>query len=152
MTPENVGGVGKIGIGQPQVEVWLPVHVAALGAMTKCVEVIGGSLASLGKLVVGQSDEVETVGPVGIVQMAATTFDTGFREFLALVAYLSLMLFLFNLLPLPALDGGRGMFLLYEAISRRRVNPKVDVVVNSTGFFILVGLLLFMTVRDVWGI
>jgi regulator of sigma E protease len=114
--------------------------------------VVGDSLKSLGKLVTGKSDDVEAIGPVGIVKMAASTFETGFREFLALVSYLSLMLFMFNLLPLPALDGGRGVFLIYEAIARRRVNPRVDVLVNSAGFFLLVGLLLFVTVREVLGI
>ena len=150
--PNDVEGVGKLGIGQPQIEVSLPVHVAAIGAFKKCFIVVGDSLASLGKLVTGKSEDVEAIGPVGIVKMAAITFETGFREFLALVAYLSLMLFLFNLLPLPALDGGRGAFLIYEAIAKRRVNPKVDVVVNSAGFFLLVGLLLFITIREVLGI
>ena len=59
------------------------------------------------------------------------------------------MLFLFNLLPFPALDGGRGLFLLYEAVFRKPVPPKFDVIVNSVGFFILLGLLVFMSIRDV---
>ena len=58
------------------------------------------------------------------------------------------MLFLFNLLPLPALDGGRGVFLLFEAVFRRPISPRVDVIVNSTGSFLLIGLLLFLSVRD----
>jgi regulator of sigma E protease len=150
--PTDVDGVGKIGIGQPQIEVSLPVHVAALGALKKCFIVVGGSLSSLAGLVTGGGEDVEAIGPVGIVKMAANTFETGIREFLALVAYLSLMLFMFNLLPLPALDGGRGVFLLYEAVARRRVNPRVDVLVNSAGFILLVGLLIFITIKEVLGI
>ena len=61
---------------------------------------------------------------------------------------IGVMLFLFNLLPLPALDGGRGVFLLFEAVFSRPISPRVDVIVNSTGFFLLIGLLLFLSVRD----
>ena len=90
------------------------------------------------------------MGPVGIVKMAATSLDTGVREFFALVAYLSIMLFIFNLLPFPGLDGGRGVFLLYEFVSRRRVSPKVDAVVNAIGFVLLVGLLLVITFKELF--
>ncbi len=57
---------------------------------------------------------------------------------------------MFNLLPLPALDGGRITFLLFEMISRRRVPAKVDVWVNSVGFFLLLGLMLWLTGKDIW--
>jgi regulator of sigma E protease len=150
VTPLSSNGVGKIGIGQPQEVVSLPVHIAAVGAAVKCYQVVVGSISSLVQLVTGETSDVQAVGPVGIVKMAANTLDTGFKEFLALVSYLSLMLFVFNLLPLPALDGGRGALLLYEAVARRRVSPKFDVIVNSAGFFLLIGLLLFMTVRDIF--
>lgn len=150
VTPELSNGVGKIGIGQPSVVVTLPVHSAAVGAAVKCYQVVAGSLTSLAQMITGKAAEVEAVGPVGIVKMAATTLDSGFKEFLALVSYLSLMLFVFNLLPLPALDGGRGMFLVWEAVTRRRVSPKVDVIVNSAGFFLLIGLLLLLTVSDLF--
>lgn len=148
VTPNSEDGVGKIGIGQPLEYISLPIHLAALGAGLKCKEVIADTLVSLGKMLTFQSSNVKAVGPPGIIKMAAEALDSGVRDFFALMSYLSLMLFLFNLLPFPALDGGRGVFLLYEAVTRRPVNPRVDIVVNSTGFFILLGLLIFMSVRD----
>lgn len=148
LAPKNVDGVGKLGIGQPQTTVSLPVHTAALATTLKCYEVVRNALVSLGSLVTGQSSDVEAVGPPGIIRMAARALESGLVSFLALMSYLSLMLFLFNFLPLPALDGGRAVFLLYEAIVRRPVSPKFDVVVNSVGFFLLIGLLLFMSIRD----
>ena len=151
VTPKSVNGVGKIGIGQPQEEVSLPVHTAALAAGIKCYQVVEGSLVSIGKLVTGSSGDVQAGGPVEIVRQAAISLDSGLKSFFAFLSYLSLMLFIFNLLPLPALDGGRGVFLLYEAVTRRRVPPKVDVWVNTAGFFILIGLLLLLTVRDIFG-
>jgi regulator of sigma E protease len=60
------------------------------------------------------------------------------------------MFFLFNLLPVPALDGGRLLFLLYEAVSRRRVNPKFDVVINTIGLIVLLGLFLVITVKELF--
>ena len=88
------------------------------------------------------------VGPVGIVRIAAASLDSRARPFFALVGYLSVMLFLFNLLPIPALDGGRLIFLLAEVVSRRRVNPKFDAVVNTAGLVLLLGLFLIITVKE----
>lgn len=150
VTPENRGSVGKIGIGPPTVEELVPLHLAALGAAERCIELVGSSLSALGRLITGKSEDGEVGGVVKVVQQAAHAFDTGMREFLAFMAYISLMLFLFNLLPMPALDGGRAMFLLYEAVTRRRVHPKVDVWVNTVGFFLLIGLLILTVVKDVW--
>ena len=149
VTPKNQNGVGIIGIGQPQEYVAMPVHHAALAAAIKCRDVSVDTLQAVGKLLTFQNSGVQATGLPGIVKMAAEALETGVREFLAFTAYLSLMLFLFNMLPFPALDGGRGLFLLYEAILRRRVPPKLDVIVNSVGFFILLGLLVFMSFRDV---
>lgn len=149
VTPENQGGVGKIGIGQPQEMVSLPAHVAALAAGIKCYQVVTNTLTSIASAFGDNKTNLETVGPVGIIKMAATTLNTGFREFLALVSYLSLMLFMFNMLPFPALDGGRGIFLIMEAVSRKRINPRAEVLVNSIGFVFLIGILILMTIKDV---
>ncbi len=149
VTPMNEDGIGKIGIGQPQEYLSMPLHYAALAAGIKCKEVLWGSLSSIAGLFSKEPSDVKAIGPPGIIKMAASTLDSGIRDFVALLAYLSLMLFLFNMLPFPALDGGRGVFLLYEAISRRKVSPKVDAVVNTAGFVILMSLLLFMSVRDI---
>jgi regulator of sigma E protease len=148
-TDANEEGKGKLGVYPPQETVSLPIHVAALGAAMKCVQVVSDTLAALGNIITGRDSSVQAVGPVGIVKMVAMDLHVGWTAFLARLAFLSLMLFLFNLLPLPALDGGRAVFLLYEAVTRKSVSARVDVIVNSTGFFLLIGLLLFMTVRDV---
>lgn len=152
ITPVDQEGTGLIGI-RPYTEfVRLPVHVAAIAAAVKCGQTVLDTLRALGQIVTGSDSGVQAVGPVGIAKMAASALDTGLREFLALVAYLSLMLFMFNMLPLPALDGGRGAFLLYELVTRRKVSPKMDATINSIGFFLLLGLLLMMTVKELfWG-
>ncbi len=150
VTPENKNGIGLIGIRQPEKMVYLAPHTAALAAAIRCAQVIGGTFSSLASLVGGDAKNVQPVGPVGIVKMAASSLNTGISEFFALVAYLSIMLFIFNLLPFPGLDGGRGVFLLYESVSRRRVSPKVDAVVNAIGFVLLVGLLVLITFKEIF--
>jgi regulator of sigma E protease len=148
--PRDVNGLGKVGIFPPTRLVHLPPLTAARASLGKCVELISGTFEGLAGLISGASADVSPVGPVGIVRMAAAALSTGLNQFLSLMAYLSVMLFMFNLFPLPALDGGRGIFLLYEAVTRRRVNKKVDAVVNTVGFFLLIGLLLLITAKELF--
>ncbi len=89
------------------------------------------------------------MGPVGIVEMAGEHVDRGAREILLFVAGLSIGLFGLNFLPLPALDGGRLVFLGYEALVRRRVSPKFEYAVHAIGLVFLLGLLVVVTFRDI---
>jgi regulator of sigma E protease len=150
LTPEDRDGIGLIGIEQPtRRAAGMGPGIAAWAALVKCGLITGGSLQAMAQLVTGSAGNVQAVGPVGIVRMARTAVETGLDRFLDLMGMLSLMLFLFNLLPLPALDGGRGLLILWEGISRRRVAPKVDAVVNTVGFFVLIGLILVISVKEI---
>jgi len=64
---------------------------------------------------------------------------------------LSVYLGLFNLLPVPALDGGRAMFLAIESVTRKRVNPRVEAMVHTAGFVLLLGVLVIVTFKDIFG-
>ena len=64
---------------------------------------------------------------------------------------LSVYLGLFNLLPLPALDGGRALFLGVESVIRRKVNPRVEAMVHTAGVVLLIGVLLVVSVKDIFG-
>ena len=68
---------------------------------------------------------------------------------LNLSALITINLGIFNMLPLPALDGGKFVFLLYEAITKRKPNPKVEVAVTVIGFVLIFGLLIFATWNDI---
>jgi regulator of sigma E protease len=149
VTPELKGGIGLIGIGPPTTIVRLPVHEAVAASFGGCVSMISRTLGAFGSWLTGGKTKMSPVGPVGIVKMAASSLDIGPAHFVAFVAYLSLMLFLFNLFPLPALDGGRCLVLLGEAISRRRLNRTVDAYVNTAGFFLVLGLIAVITVKEI---
>jgi regulator of sigma E protease len=88
-------------------------------------------------------------GIVGIAQYTHTTVQEGFGAYFRLVALLSLSLAALNILPLPALDGGRLLFVLVEFIQRKPVNRKFEVVTNGVGFVFLLILLVLITYHDI---
>lgn len=106
-------------------------------------------------LVQGQiaPQDAQLSGPVGIAQMIggamSATLDTGFWfPILRLSAVLSAALAITNLLPLPALDGGRLLFILIEIVRGRRVSPEREGMIHMIGFALLLGLMLLITVND----
>jgi len=99
------------------------------------------------------AEDAQLSGPVGIAQMVggavSATIDTGlWFPILRLSAVLSAALAITNLLPLPALDGGRLLFIALEAIRGRRINPEREGMVHMVGFMLLLGLLVIVTVQD----
>lgn len=98
--------------------------------------------------------EAQLSGPVGIARFVGgavnATIDTGlWFPILRLSAVLSAALAITNMLPVPALDGGRLLFIAIEALRGRRVNPEREGLVHMVGFMVLIGLLVFITVRDI---
>ena len=99
--------------------------------------------------------DAQLTGPVGIAQMVggavSATLDTGlWFPIWRLSAVLSAALAVTNLLPLPALDGGRLLFILFEAVrGGRRLNPEREGMIHMVGFMLLLGLLALVTVRDI---
>lgn len=88
-------------------------------------------------------------GPIGIAKIVGTTREYGVRAVLTLVAVLSINLAIFNILPLPALDGGRMIIVIGETITRRRFPYKYMSVLNGIGFVLLIALLIVVSVKDV---
>ena len=89
------------------------------------------------------------MGPVGITKVIKDADRVGLGPALEFLAMLNVYLGLFNLLPLPALDGGRLAFLGYELATRRRPNPKVEAAVHMVGFVALFLLMIVVTFKDI---
>ena len=87
-------------------------------------------------------------GPIGTVQVTVEEARHGWQNLVFTLAVISLALAVFNVLPWPALDGGRLIFLLFEAIFRRPVNQRVETAVHALGFLLLLALILAVTVGD----
>jgi regulator of sigma E protease len=88
-------------------------------------------------------------GLVAIGRITAEVARQGWRDLLNLTAFLSINLAILNLLPIPALDGGRIMFALVEMISRRRIPPEKEALVHMAGFVILIGFMIIVTFMDI---
>ncbi len=142
--PDDSGGVGKAGVAPSlrAVKAGLGESVVLGVRRTndKAAEILGG----LGQ-VVTRKQKAELQGPVGIAQEMARSARAGAAPFLMMVWLISLMLAIFNFLPLPALDGGRLIFLVYEMVTRRPVNQRVEAVIHTVGFVLLFGLLVGVT-------
>lgn len=91
----------------------------------------------------------DLAGPIGIFNLVSQVRQGGFVSVLLFMAFLSVNVGLVNLLPIPALDGGRILFLLIEAVTRRPLNKKVETLVNNITFILLLALFALIMVFDV---
>lgn len=106
------------------------------------------SLAAIANLIERRSTDGVT-SAVGMTKVLADSIEIGAQMYIALLFNLSVALGLFNLLPFPALDGGRLAFLGYEVITRRRANEKVEAAIHTVGIIFLLGVLVLVMGRDV---
>ena len=97
----------------------------------------------------GSTDLSTLSGPVGIAGVVGQASKTGFTELMLLTAIISLNLAVLNLIPFPALDGGRIVFVGIEALMGKPIPVKIFSIINTVGFFLLIGLMILVSVRDV---
>jgi regulator of sigma E protease len=100
---------------------------------------------------VEKPSEIQVSSGIGIVQQFKSHFSAGWVPGVRLLMMMSVYLALFNLFPLPALDGGRLVFLTYELITRRRANPRLETTVHMVGVILLVLLMLIAVGSDIKG-
>lgn len=91
-------------------------------------------------------------GPVGVTATVANVARENLMDVLPIMALITINLGLFNLLPIPALDGGRLLFILFEMIFRKPVPQKYEAVVHTVGFVILFGLMILIAAKDIWSL
>jgi len=103
------------------------------------------SMLGLAKLPKGM--KIELMGPLGIFDLLREYFAMGINYFLFLVALISVALALANILPIPALDGGKLFFLTIEAVRRKPINHKLEQRITSVFFALLIFLMIFVTVK-----
>ena len=89
------------------------------------------------------------MGPIGIFDLLAKMSSLGASYFIQLIATISIFLALFNILPIPALDGGKLVFLAIEAIRKKPVSQKVEQNLTVFFFYLLIALLILVTFKDI---
>jgi len=156
VTPQSgiLPGKPAIGVSMESVGiVRLPPHQALYYSLKATWELTLSTAKALGVFIAqafsGQADFSGITGPVGLVGMTGDVAELGFGYLLSFTAIISINLCLINLLPFPALDGGRLMFVGIEALVRKPIPAKILNAVNATGFAILVFLMILITIRDV---
>lgn len=91
-------------------------------------------------------------GPVGVTAAIGSAAKANLADILPIMALITINLGIFNLLPLPALDGGRLLFILIEMIFRKPVPQKYEAIVHAVGFALLIGFMLLVTAKDIWSL
>lgn len=137
------------------IHVRMPTHVEPVGFVEAAkMSVIAPPLfvyenvRAIGRVLAGK-EKLQVNGPVGIVKETAKQARTGPGVLLQFLGMLSAYLGAFNLLPFPALDGGRLLFLGVEAVSRRKPDAKLEARVHAVGLLMLLTLIAFVTYADV---
>ena len=102
-----------------------------------------------GRLFQGNVQSTDVAGPAGIITYLSEAVRSSFENVLRLSVLISISLGIMNLLPLPALDGGRLVFILIEWVRGKPVNPKVEGAVHFAGLLLLFALLIFLTYNDI---
>ncbi len=147
---------GKGGIGVGLVETGIvsyPIHLAILNGF-KLTGILTGEFVVafyniIKNLLIGKPLGVEVAGPVGIAVLTGQVAKLGLIYILQFTALLSLNLAIINLLPFPALDGGRLLFVLIEKVRRKPVSQKIEGLIHGIGFSLLLILIIIITFQDI---
>jgi len=112
-------------------------------------ETAGFVLLSVKKLVTGEISTKNLSGPISIAKVAGSSAQDGLKSFIGFVALLSVFLGVFNLLPVPVLDGGHLLYLYIEAIRGKPVSENVQIMATQVGFVLIIGLSLLALYNDI---
>jgi regulator of sigma E protease len=136
---------GVIGVGLLEEKRPVTAGEAAKLAVTRPPLVVRNLVVGIYDMIRGKV-KPKLGGPVKIVQTSARAARRGIADWLELLGFLSAYLGAFNLIPFPALDGGRLMFLGYELATRRRPDARMEAHIHVVGLMMLLGLMLYVTI------
>lgn len=147
-------GEGPMGVGISNIEIKkYPWYQAPFFGTLEALKFSWLIVAGLGQMVfdlVFRFHKPEGVaGPVGVAQLTGQAVSYGLNATLWFAALLSINLAVLNVLPIPALDGGRLFFIIVEAVTRRKVNAKYESYAHATGLVVLLGLMALITLFDI---
>lgn len=145
--PVRVFRLGIIAPDEFAVVSYGPVEAAGNALRTQ-VEITGMVFSGLGQVITGRRPVSELEGPVGISQHVAEASRSGLLQILQLMIFLNMIIGLMNLLPIPVLDGGHLVFLLYEAVFRRPLPARVMEVALIIGLGLILTQFVYVTVQD----
>jgi len=146
-------GVGLVKTGIISYPIHTAIYKGAESTFYLMGEIVRVFGEIIGRLFTGQKVSADVAGPVGIAVLTGRVVSLGIVYVLQFAALLSINLGIINILPIPALDGGRILFLIIEKIKGRAVNQKVENLIHNIGFIFLMALVAVVTYKDFerWG-
>ncbi|MBL0057704.1 MAG: site-2 protease family protein [Elusimicrobia bacterium] len=141
-------GQGLIGISPVMGYAPMPLGSALMAGGQQTVFWTRHTLSYLGEKIVHR-EKPDLAGPIGIATVISKSARSGIQDYLFLIALISLGIGLFNLFPIPMLDGGHLVFFLWEGIFRRPVTRRAVQAANAVGLSLLLGILVFATYSDI---
>jgi len=163
MTPQSVDidgvTIGRVGVTETQsaalfekarITVQYPVGTAFVKALQRTWDMTTLTVRMLLKLVTGQASLDNISGPISIAQYAGQSASIGIDHYINFIAMISISLAVLNLLPIPMLDGGHLVYFAVEAITRKPVSERVQIIGQQIGLVILGGLMFLAFYNDIW--
>lgn len=148
ITPVEYDGRYVLGFQVAQKDMTLPAAVKLSFAQT--VFIIKVVIYSFMMLLTGGVSFTEMSGPIGTGKVIGSAAQNGVASLAQIFALLAVNVGVFNLIPFPALDGGRIFFLLIEIITRKKLPPEKEGMVHAIGFILLIVLMIFVTSSDIY--
>lgn len=151
VTPRLENNVGKIGVNfqeEYDIKNFSLIKGFKKGVIT-FLNLTGMLYKFLGMLITGQLGLGGVSGPVGVVKEIGNAAKTGVANLIFLLAYININLGVFNLLPIPALDGGRAIFILIEMIFGKKISQEKEGYIHMVGLILLLALIAVVTIKDV---
>jgi regulator of sigma E protease len=150
---ENLAiGIAMEVIGEVKLPFWQSIKEGLRTTIDLTKATAVGLVTFFAQAILGRADLSAVTGPVGLVGIVGDVSQLGFSHLIAFTALISINLCLINLMPFPALDGGRLLFVGIEALTRKQIPPRVFNLINSAGFILLIFLMILITIKDVRGI
>ncbi|MDX2437948.1 MAG: RIP metalloprotease RseP [Acidobacteriota bacterium] len=151
LVTRDEGGQGKIGVGPvlPTVVQKLALLPALGTAAQECERMTYQTFRVIGRLFTGKESLRQVSGPVGIAQISGQAARSGIQSLIMLLGIISLQLGIFNLLPIPILDGGHLVIIAFESITRRDLPMKLKERVLEVGFYLLILLMVVVLFNDI---
>ena len=153
LPPEGEGAMG-VGLVRTSLTSY-PWYLAPIKGIEACFNFTGsivvGFAQVFGNLIQGKGlpPGAQLMGPIGIGSLMTQAAHLGLTYYLQFIAFISIYLAIFNILPIPALDGGKLLFLGIEKVRRRAVSQKIEQGITSIFFALLIALMIWVTIKDI---
>jgi regulator of sigma E protease len=141
--------VGLLGFAPKPIYKKVNPLIAVYHGFAQTFSMIVLTLMIIGQLIAGRLSLGDLAGPIGIAQITGRYAQTGLVSLVWFTAFISVNIGVLNLLPLPALDGGRIVFVLIEWIRKRPIDPKLEIKINQWGLAALLGLMALVSINDI---